>query len=86
MNYPTTQSSLLERVQNGDEISWNEFYFRYAPVIRAAGAGFHFNDSDLAAWCREKNTPENQITAAHCQQWIPELQEMANRKGGGAAD
>ena len=46
MNYPTTQSSLLERVQNGDEISWNEFYFRYAPVIRAAGSGFHFNDAE----------------------------------------
>ena len=46
MNYPTTQSSLLERVQNGDEISWNEFYFRYAPVIRAAGSGVHFNDAE----------------------------------------
>ena len=46
MNYPTTQSSLLERVQQGDEISWNEFYFRYAPVIRAAGAGFHFNETE----------------------------------------
>ena len=46
MNYPTTQSSLLERVQQGDEISWNEFYFRYAPVIRAAGMGFKFNDTE----------------------------------------
>ena len=46
MNYLTTQSSLLERVQQGDEISWNEFYFRYAPVIRAAGAGFHFNETE----------------------------------------
>ena len=46
LNYPTTQPSLLERVQNGDEISWNEFYFRYAPVIRAAGSGFHFNDAE----------------------------------------
>ena len=46
MNYPTTQSSLLERVQQGDEISWNEFYFHYAPVIHAAGAGFKFNDTE----------------------------------------
>ena len=45
MNYPTTQSSLLERVQQGDEISWNEFYFRYAPVIRVAGKSFKFNDT-----------------------------------------
>lgn len=46
MNYPTTQPSLLERVQQGDEISWNEFYFRYAPVIRAAGIGFRFDDAE----------------------------------------
>ena len=46
MNYPSTHKSLLERVQNGDEISWTEFYFRYAPVIRAAGTGFHFNDAE----------------------------------------
>lgn len=37
MKYPTTNPSLLERVQNGDEISWNEFYHRYAPVIRSIG-------------------------------------------------
>lgn len=46
MNYPTTRSSLLERVQSGDDISWNEFYFRYAPVIRAAGRGFRFDDAE----------------------------------------
>ena len=48
MNYPTTQSSLLERVQQGDEISWNEFYFRYTPVIRAAAAAFKFNEAESA--------------------------------------
>ena len=37
MKYPTTCPSLLERVRNGDEISWNEFYCRYAPVIRCVG-------------------------------------------------
>ena len=46
MNYPTTRSSLLERVQQGDEISWNEFYYRYSPVIRAAGAGIKFNNAE----------------------------------------
>lgn len=40
------------------------------------------NGQDLAAWCREKNTPEDQITAADCRQWIPELQAMVTRKGG----
>ena len=46
MNYPTTHSSLLERVQEGDEISWNEFYYRYAPVIRSAGSGAGFSETE----------------------------------------
>lgn len=46
MNYPPTQKTLLERVQNGDEISWDEFYRRYTPVIRAAGKGAGFNDAE----------------------------------------
>ncbi len=46
MNYPSTHKTLLERVQNGDEVSWNEFYCRYAPVIRFVGSLYHFSDSD----------------------------------------
>lgn len=39
------------------------------------------NGLDLAAWCQEKNVPENQITAADCQQWIPELKDrLVNNK------
>ena len=45
MKYPTTSSSLLERVRNGDEISWNEFYSRYAPVIRCVGAYHRLNET-----------------------------------------
>lgn len=44
MNYPSTHKSLLERLQNGDEVSWSEFYDRYAPVIRFVGTLYHFND------------------------------------------
>ena len=46
MKYPTTNPSLLERVQNGDEISWNEFYNRYAPVVRCVGACCGFDDAE----------------------------------------
>lgn len=46
MKYPTTQSSLLERLQEGDGVSWEDFFYRYAPVIRAAGAGFNFNETE----------------------------------------
>ena len=44
MNYPSTHKSLLERVQNGEEIAWREFYDRYAPVIRFVGSLYHFNE------------------------------------------
>ena len=46
MNYPTTPSSLLEREQQGDEISWYEFYFRYALVTCTSGVGFHFRETE----------------------------------------
>lgn len=46
MDYPTTQSSLLERIQQGDEISWNDFYFRYSPVVRCVGAGYRFSEME----------------------------------------
>ena len=46
MNYPSTHKSLLERVQNGDEISWSEFYDRYKGIIRAVGALYQFSDDE----------------------------------------
>ena len=46
MKYPTTNKSLLERVQNGDEISWNEFFYRDAPLIRCAGESYRFNETE----------------------------------------
>ena len=39
------------------------------------------NGLNLASWCQEKNVPENQITAAHCQQWIPELKDRLKNNG-----
>lgn len=35
--YPTTRRTLLEKIKQGDRISWSEFYDRYAPVIRIIG-------------------------------------------------
>ncbi|MBE6368995.1 MAG: sigma-70 family RNA polymerase sigma factor [Lentisphaerae bacterium] len=46
MNYPTTQPSLLMKLQQGDEISWADFYHRYAPVISCAGKYYHLDDSE----------------------------------------
>lgn len=38
------------------------------------------NGLDLSRWCQDNNVQENQITVAHCQQWIPKLREMAKDK------
>jgi len=38
--YPSTHKSLLKRIQDGDEISWKEFYDRYSPVILNLGSHF----------------------------------------------
>ena len=31
--YPSTHKTLLEKIQTGDEVSWQEFYERYSPVV-----------------------------------------------------
>ena len=38
--YPSTHKTLLERLQTGDEISWQEFYDRYSPVVIQAGGSY----------------------------------------------
>ena len=34
LKYPTTSKTMLEKISSGDEISWNEFYAKYAPIVR----------------------------------------------------
>lgn len=46
MNYPTTRATLLEKIKNGDDVCWQEFYNRYAPVIKYVGLLYKFNDSE----------------------------------------
>ena len=46
MKYPSTHKTLLERVQNGEEIAWSEFYDRYKGIIRAGGSLYHFNEDE----------------------------------------
>ena len=46
MKYPSTHKTLLDRVQNGEEIAWSEFYDRYKGIIRAVGSLYHFNEDE----------------------------------------
>lgn len=41
-----TRKSLLFRVKNGDEFSWNEFYELYSPLIRLHGGDFNLNEEE----------------------------------------
>ena len=46
MNYPSTRKTLLEKIKNGDEIYWNEFYSRYAPIIKYVGRLYNFSETE----------------------------------------
>lgn len=35
LKYPTTSKTLLAKIAAGDEASWDEFYAKYAPVVKA---------------------------------------------------
>ena len=35
LKYPTTSKTLLDKIASGDEISWDEFYLKYAPIVKA---------------------------------------------------
>ncbi|MCQ2379060.1 MAG: sigma-70 family RNA polymerase sigma factor [Victivallaceae bacterium] len=35
LKYPTTSRTLLDKISSGDEITWNEFFSRYNPVVLA---------------------------------------------------
>ena len=35
LKYPTTSKTLLDKIASGDEISWNDFYEKYSPVVKA---------------------------------------------------
>ena len=45
-NYPSTHKTLLKKIQAGDEVSWQEFYDRYSPVIRRGSAAYGLNEHD----------------------------------------
>ena len=35
LKYPTTSKTLLDKIVSGDEISWDEFYQKYSPIVKA---------------------------------------------------
>ena len=43
----TTRRSLLEKVRDGDEISWQEFYETYRPLIRLCGHDLGLREHEI---------------------------------------
>ena len=46
LKYPTTSKTLLDKIASGDEISWNDFYEKYSPIVKALAK---FKGLDAAA-------------------------------------
>ena len=44
--YPSTHKTLLMKIQDGDEISWKEFYDRYSSAILTISSRFGLNPSE----------------------------------------
>ena len=51
----TTKKSLLARVRAGDEVSWNEFYETYRPLILLCGRDCGLtHDENTACYCLQE--------------------------------
>jgi RNA polymerase sigma-70 factor (ECF subfamily) len=48
----TTKKSLLAAIQNGDEISWFEFYETYRPLIILRGNDYRLSSTELDDLCQ----------------------------------
>ena len=48
MNFPSTHRTLLDKVRSGDEVSWEEFYERYSPIVRFVGTLYGLGDDECA--------------------------------------
>ena len=46
MYFPSTRKSLLEKIKDGNEICWEEFFHRYSPIIRYIGNLYQFTPAE----------------------------------------
>ena len=49
----TTKKSLLEAIQNGDNVAWEEFYKTYRPLIFLRGKDLHLSAAELETLCQD---------------------------------
>ena len=53
LKYPTTSKTLLDKIASGDEISWDEFYHRYALVVIAVAQFKGLKKDDAEDVCQQ---------------------------------
>ena len=53
LKYPTTSKTLLEKISSGDEISWDEFYLKYSPIVKAIAQFKGLNEVDADDICQQ---------------------------------
>ena len=53
LKYPTTSKTLLDKIASGDEISWDEFYLKYAPIVKALAQFKGLNAADADDVCQQ---------------------------------
>ena len=53
LKYPTTSKTLLDKIASGDEISWNEFYQKYSPVVKAVAQYKGLTAADAEDVCQQ---------------------------------
>ena len=53
LKYPTTSKTLLDKIASGDEISWDEFYLKYAPIVKALAKFKGLNTADADDICQQ---------------------------------
>ena len=53
LKYPTTSKTLLDKIASGDEISWDEFYQKYSPIVKALAQFKGLNAADADDICQQ---------------------------------
>ena len=53
LKYPTTSKTLLDKIASGDEISWDEFYQKYSPVVKAVAQYRGLRAADAEDICQQ---------------------------------
>ena len=53
LKYPTTSKTLLDKIASGDEISWDEFYLKYSPIVKALAVYKGLSGTDADDICQQ---------------------------------